>query len=129
MHTGLYAALLLAIGGAHGQTRFEMRYLGEVGHLGGLDRRTSVNLGMAQVFAEPEGDLRLEGQDTAGKTWRVWIGPTGGIGGTDVWSADFDRNGRQDLLIAAYFPANGRCVDERRFTRSCLMIVAGQSRG
>jgi hypothetical protein len=94
------------------QPRFPMKYLDEVGHLGGLDKRTSVNLGIARVFIEPEGDLRFEGLDRTGKLWRVWLPPAGGIGGTDVWTADFDRNGRQDLLIAAYFPGNGHCIDE-----------------
>ncbi|MGD0501037.1 MAG: hypothetical protein ABSC23_21705 [Bryobacteraceae bacterium] len=88
-----------------------MKYLDEVGHLGGLDPRTSVDLGIAVVYAEPGGDLRFEGHDLKGKLWRVWIPPAAGIGGTDVWTADFDRNGRQDLLIAAYFPSNGRCTD------------------
>ena len=36
----------------------------------------------------------------------------GGVGFTTVWQADFDHNSRPDLLIAAYFPTNGRCVDE-----------------
>jgi hypothetical protein len=96
---------------SNAQPQFRLKYLDEVGHLGGLDKRTSVDLGIAKVFAEPGGDLRFEGHDAAGKLWRVWLPAVGGIGGTDVWSADFDRNGRQDLLIAGYFPGNGRCVD------------------
>jgi hypothetical protein len=39
-----------------------------------------------------------------------------GVGFTDIWQADFDRNGRQDLLIAAYAPQNGRCIDEITLT-------------
>jgi hypothetical protein len=35
----------------------------------------------------------------------------GGIGYTTVWQADFDGNSRPDLLIAAYFPQDGRCID------------------
>ena len=93
------------------QARFPMKYIGEVGHLGAPDERTEVDLGIAKVFADPRGDLRFEGRDVVGKSWRVWIPQKGGIGGTDVWGADFDRNGRKDLVIAEYFPPNGRCVD------------------
>src|SRR5271168_4318951 len=96
---------------ANAQTPFRMRYLGEIGNLGGLDPRTSANLGIARVFPEPDGDLRFEGRDIAGKPWRVWLPAAGGIGGTDVWSADFDHNGHQDLLISAMFPRNGHCTD------------------
>jgi hypothetical protein len=88
-----------------------MKYQGEVGHLGGLDPRTSANLGIARVFPEPDGDLRFEGRDAAGKRWRVWLPAAAGVGGTDVWTADFDHNGRQDLLISAMFPKNGHCTD------------------
>ena len=88
-----------------------MRHLDEVGHLGGPGQRTTANLGIAKVFVETGGDLRFEGNDAAGKLWRVWIPGAGGLGGTDVWTADFDRNGRPDLVIATYFPGNGRCID------------------
>lgn len=96
---------------ASAQTPFRMKYLGEVGHLGDLDPRTSVNLGIARVFPEPDGNLRFEGRDVAGKPWHVWLPEAAGVGGTDVWTADFDHNGRQDLLISAMFPRNGRCTD------------------
>jgi len=107
----LWAVLGATVGVATAQARFPMKYLDEIGHLGGMDKRTTVDLGIAKVFAEPGGDLRFEGHDAKGKLWRVWLTPSEGVGGTDVWTADFDRNGRQDLLIAAYFPMNGRCVD------------------
>jgi len=54
--------------------------------------------------------LRFEGRDIAGKPWRLWLRGVGGVGWTDVWMADFDHNGQRDLLIAAHFPGNGRCV-------------------
>ena len=108
----LWLLVLAAAGVASAQAQFQMKYLDEIGHLGGLDKRTTVNLGIAKVFAEPGGDLRFEGRDAKGKLWRVWLPAVGGVGGTDVWSADFDRNGRQDLLIAAMFPGNGRCIEE-----------------
>jgi hypothetical protein len=89
-----------------------MKYLDEVGNLGGLDKRTSVDLGIAKVFAEPGGDLRFEGRDAKGELWRVWLAPSVGAGGTDVWTADFDQNGRADLMISVYSPRNGRCIDQ-----------------
>jgi hypothetical protein len=111
-HATLWVIAFWVIGLANAQTRFPMKYLDEVGHLGNLDPRKSVNLGIATVFIEPEGDLRFEGHDIKGKPWRAWIRAAAGVGGTDVWSADFDRNGHRDLLIAAYYPRNGRCIDE-----------------
>ena len=91
-----------------------MRYLDEVGHLGGLewqDQRESADLGIAKVSADLDGMLRIEGKDDAGTPWRVHLPPGLGIPDTDVWSADFDHNGREDLLIAAYQFPNGRCID------------------
>jgi len=89
-----------------------MKYLDEVGNLGRMDKRTSVDLGIAKVFAEPGGDLRFEGRDAKGDSWRIWLTPSVGTGGTDVWTADFDRNGRADLLISVYSPRNGRCTEQ-----------------
>jgi len=99
------AALLCA------QSRFPMCYLDEVGHLDGLDKRKFADLGFVRVFPEPDGMLRIEGEDDAGKPWRVRMPPGPGITDTDVWSADFDHNGRKDLLVAAYQFPNGRCID------------------
>ncbi len=96
---------------ATAQLRFPMRYLDEVGHLGGLDTRKFSDLGIAKVHLDPDGLLRIEGKDDAGKYWRVHVPPSPGITYTDVWSADFDHNGRKDLLIAAHQVPNGRCVD------------------
>jgi hypothetical protein len=107
----IVSLLTLAAAALHGQSQFPMEYLDEIGHLGGLDPRTTVNLGVAKATADPDGKVRLEGRDAAGKPWQVWTGLAGGIGGTDVWIADFDHNGRRDLLLASYAPANGRCVD------------------
>jgi hypothetical protein len=91
----------------------QLRYLGEVGHLGTeFDHRTSVKFGHIEVRPEESGGIRLQGQDDAGKPWKADLPAEGGIGWTDIWRADFDRNGRPDLLIAAYFPQNGRCIDE-----------------
>jgi hypothetical protein len=33
------------------------------------------------------------------------------MGVTDVWTSDFDNNGRQDLLISTFDIGNGRCID------------------
>jgi hypothetical protein len=87
-----------------------MKYLDEVGNLGGMDKRTTVDLGIAKVFAEPGEHLRFEGRDVKGKLWRVWLARGTGA---EVWGADFDHNGRQDLLIAAAPTKLGLCGDEQ----------------
>ena len=93
------------------QTLFPMRHLDEVGHLGTeFDSRKSANVGLARVFSDGNG-LRFEGRDHGRKPWRVWVENFGGLGFTDVWTADFDHNGQPDLLIAPFFPKNGRCVN------------------
>jgi hypothetical protein len=90
-----------------------LRYLGEVGHLWPpFSSMRSVSFGKIQVTAETDGALRVSGRDDDQRPWAAMVPVGSGIGFTDVWQADFDRNGRQDLLIAAYFPKNGRCVDE-----------------
>lgn len=90
-----------------------MRFLDEVGNLGNPynDKRTFAELaGLDRV--SPQGDILLfEGRDLAGKPWRLFMSGAGGVGRTEVWTADFDRNGRTDLLIGSHFPGNGRCVD------------------
>ena len=98
----------LAAGVAMGQARFPMKYLDEVGHLG-EDHRKFADLRFARAYPD-EGGLRFEGRDHAGRIWRVWTKQVGGGGFTEVWTADFDHNGQPDLLIAAAFPGNGRCV-------------------
>jgi hypothetical protein len=88
------------------------RYLDEIGHLGPpFDSRTSVQLGRTKVV-RVDDSFHFEGRDDDGKSWQAILPVSGGVGFTTVWQADFDYNSRQDLLIAAYFPTNGRCVDE-----------------
>lgn len=111
---GLLAAVLAAA-----QARFPMKYLDDVGHLGdttGFDTRKSVDLSVARVFPDGDGILRFEGHDKTGKPWRVWLPQAGGTGYTDIWTADFDRDGQKDLLIAAYFSQIGRCNDGNAVT-------------
>lgn len=107
----VFVLCVSAAGALNAQRPFAMKYLDEVGHLGGPDKRATANLGLARVFVEPEGGLRFEGHDRTGKLWRVWLPPGSGAGGVDVWTADFDRNGHPDLLISANFPGSGRCID------------------
>jgi hypothetical protein len=88
-----------------------LRYLGEVGHLGTpSDPRTSVRFGRAQAVSVDDG-IVFRGRDDDGKKWQAILPVEGGIAFTDVWEADFDHNSRQDLLIAAFPFANGRCTD------------------
>jgi hypothetical protein len=106
-----------------------MKYLDDVGNLGNQyshDKRQSANLGIARVRSEGEGStLRVEGFDAGGKMWRVWLPQIGGVGFTEVWTADFDANGRQDLLFAGHFPGNGRCIDGLDIT---LLLFDAQGR-
>ena len=86
----LAVSLLYSVG-AFGQARFPMGYVDEVGHLGNRhsdEKRVSVDVGLARVRAD-DGELLVEGE---------------------MWSVNFDGNGRKDLLFAGYFPGSGRCV-------------------
>ena len=88
-------------------------YLGEIGHLGTqFDERKSVSFGPVTITTLENGSARLEGKDDHGKHWSAILLTEAGVGFTDVWRADFDHNGRPDLLVATYFPGNGHCTDE-----------------
>jgi hypothetical protein len=90
-----------------------LHYLGEIGHLGTqFDERKSVSFGRVMVTTLENGTARLQGKDDHGKRWTAILVTEAGVGATDVWQADFDHNGRRDLLVATYFPRNGRCVGE-----------------
>lgn len=90
-----------------------LRYLGEVGHLWPpFSTSSSVKFGKIEVTGETDGTLRFAGRDDDRRPWTAIVSGGSGVGFTDVWQADFDRNGRQDLLIAAYFPKNGRCLNQ-----------------
>lgn len=100
-----------------------VRYLDEVGHLGtDSDPRTSVDLTIAKAATTSDGDIEFSGKDDAGQKWSARLPVIGGIGWTTVWKADFDHNGRPDLMIASHFPGNGRCIEN--VTVSFLMIDA-----
>ena len=67
----------------------------------------------------------MEGLDAAGKGWRVELPQVGGVGWTEVWTADFDANGRNDLLFAAHFPGNSRCINGVEIT---VLLIDKQGR-
>ena len=91
----------------------QLHYLGEIGHLGTqFDERKSVTFGPVTVTTLENGTARFRGMDDQRKHWSALLVSEAGVGFTDVWQADFDHNGRPDLLVATYFPKNGRCVDE-----------------
>jgi len=101
-----------------------LRYLGELGRLvTGGGSRTPVRFGHTEAVSRGDGRVRFQGRDDSGKGWQAALPINGGIGYTTVWQADFDNNSRPDLLIAAYFPKNGRCIDE--ITLSFLMFDRG----
>jgi hypothetical protein len=109
---GVVIGCLWALAGYPQTQPPQLHYLGEVGHLEPpFSSRRSVTFGRIQVISEADGALRIQGRDDARKFWKATVPVGGGVGFTDVWQADFDRNGRKDLLVAAYFPKNGRCVD------------------
>lgn len=98
-----------------------VRYLGEVGHLGtDFNPRTSVDFAVAKATTIGDGDLEFSGKDDLGEKWTARFPVIGGIGWTAVWKADFDHNGRPDLMVASHFPGNGRCTEN--VTVSFLMI-------
>src|ERR1700721_1380960 len=90
----------------------ELHYLDEIGHLGTpSDPRTAVQLGRTLAVSADDG-VHFRGHDDDGSSWEAILPVLGGVGFTTVWQADFDHNSQPHLLIAAYFPTNGRCVDE-----------------
>jgi hypothetical protein len=96
----------------HAGSMPQLRYLGEVGHLWPpFSSSRSVTFGHIRVISEVDGSLLIVGRDDDQRSWTATVPVGSGAGFTDIWQADFDRNGRQDLLIAAYTPQNGRCVD------------------
>jgi len=98
-----------------------VRYLDEVGHLGtDLDPRTTVDLKIATAAMAGNGDIEFSGKDDLGQRWNARLPVVGGLGWTTVWEADFDHNGRSDLMVATHFPGSGRCVNS--VTVSFLMI-------
>jgi hypothetical protein len=83
----------------------QLHYLGEIGHLGTqFDERKSVSFGPVMITTLENGTARLQGKDDHGRYWSAILVSEGGVGFTDVWQADFDHNGRPDLLVATVFP-------------------------
>ncbi|MBS1833885.1 MAG: VCBS repeat-containing protein [Acidobacteria bacterium] len=102
------------------QQKFPLRFLGEIGHLEPGQRLTLTR----RITATGTGAL-IEGRDRKGKPWKVSPTTAGGIGWTSVWTADFDGDGQQDLLIEALFPGNGVCVSGASIL---LLIFDGNGR-
>jgi hypothetical protein len=89
-----------------------LRYLGDIGDLGiPGNANTSAQFGRIQVVWTGDRIL-FQGRDDDAKRWRAVLPIAQGVGYTSVWQADFDHNSRRDLMIAAYFQQNGRCIDE-----------------
>ncbi|MDP9114124.1 MAG: hypothetical protein M3O20_10640 [Acidobacteriota bacterium] len=111
---GLIVLLLCALAASPQAASTQcLRYLGEVGHLWPpFSSVRSISFGSIRVVSKAVGELQFSGRDDDQTPWTATVPVGSGVGFTDVWQADFDRNGRQDLLIAAYFPLNGRCVDQ-----------------
>src|SRR5487761_2161835 len=87
-----------------------LRFLDDIGDLGTDNSRTFVQLGSTRaVWANDH--IRFEGRDDQGKPWQALLPVSRGLGKSEVWQADFDRNSRQDLLFAGFSSPSGRCLD------------------
>jgi len=87
--------------------RFPMKYLGELGHLSPGQRS-------GPARAVEEGVVEL-----TGKGWSVRFGVTGGVGWSELYTADFDADGQQDFLIGEHFPGCGQCIS---FTNVTVLL-------
>ena len=94
--------------------------MAEVAQIRGLD------LGIARVSADGDGILLFEGSDDRGMPWRAQI-PGSQTGGEldRIFRADYDANGRLDLLIVSMSTGNGRCINNALLT-SLLFDEAGR---
>jgi len=93
-----------------------MRYLGGTRGGGQLEDRQVIELGSVRMYpiGGPAASVaRVESTDAGGRPWRVTVPFTGAIMGqrTLAWAADFDLNGREDLVIGVFGNGNGRCTD------------------
>lgn len=93
--------------------RFPMKFVGELGHL-------SVGQRMGPARAQAEGVVQI-----TGTAWKVTIGVTGGIGWTELFTADFDADGRMDYLIAEHLSGCGHCIG---FTTVTVLLFDGRGR-
>jgi hypothetical protein len=124
--TGLrtLAGLLLSAVTSFAQHPFPMTEIDEIGHLAtSWDDREFADLGFARAYSDGYGTLRIEGLDDDGLPWKLWIPEVGDIGATRVFRADFDANGRPDLLFSSIYMGNGRCIEGGNVTT--LLFEAG----
>ncbi len=89
----------------------------EIGHLGTeTDARSKTNIDHVEVSILTSSVLTLSGKDDKGTPWRAEIPYQSGAGWTSAWTGDFDRNGKNDLLIVSSFPENGSCPGRANVT-------------
>jgi hypothetical protein len=99
------------------QVSIPMIYLGEIGYLDsdcGEEQRITMDLGIAKVYGSGKESVRLEGRNDSGRRWQLWVPRyriCSSLNGIDAWIADFDNNGRQDLLLSGHEAVNGACLD------------------
>jgi len=119
--------LFLLAGCVHSQTPFPMTEIAELRDLyWDMDSAGStapVELGLARLIFESRDVFRVEGVDDQGRPWQAWIPHSSGP--HLVYRADFDKNGRDDLLFATAYASNGRCVEGGVLT-SFLFDEAGR---
>lgn len=78
--------------------QMKMQYLGELGHLQKGER-------VGPATGVTDGVVRM-----AGRGWSVTMGAAGGIGWTELYTADFDGDGQRDYLVGQHLPGVGSCV-------------------
>lgn len=102
----------LLVSGCMAQAPFPMTNLGDIGHDDALYEEAGMDLGVARAHRAEEG-LLIEGPDTGGLPWRVWLNPTHYR--QPAYHGDFDGNGKPDLLVVQPLIGNGMCIDSGTF--------------
>jgi hypothetical protein len=93
------------------QPWFAVEFLGEMEGWYLRDRREETRrFGLATVSAYPDRSLLISGEADRGKSWDLHFRSGLPIDSIRIWAADFDKNGRRDLLIVMPLMGNGRCM-------------------
>jgi hypothetical protein len=82
-----------------------------------LPNKLSLGVAGADFKFDSESDLgiNLSGKDHQGKSWLVYVGNKGGLGG-DFFTADLDKNGLRDFIYLFYTGGNGLAPTAHIFT-------------
>lgn len=95
----------LPLVGAELARPFAVKYLGEIDHRPGPQRRLDIGVSVATLAYTEEAELMLTGTDRAGNPWSVALGSACGSG--EGYTADLDRNGQRDFVLVVPTCGNG----------------------